>query len=77
MVVNPGLDLGMPAPLPEVIMPTPFPRMPLTGTGLGGMPTFNIYADSRFGGYQAATTFTATQSRLATNNAGLSAFMKI
>ena len=77
VTVNPGLNLGTPVQLPQVIMPAPLPTMPLTQTGLGGLPTFNIYADSRYGGYQAATAFTAQQSRLATNNAGISAFMKI
>lgn len=69
---------GMPQLPPGIVAtPLPLPTMPLTQTGLGGMPTFNIYADSRYGGYQAATAFTAQQSRLATNNAGISAFMKI
>ena len=78
VTINPGLP-GYEAPveLPQVILPTPLPTMPLLpGPGLG-MPTVIIQTDSRYGGYQAAQAFTAQQSRLATNNAGISSFIKI
>ena len=67
---------GMPQlPAGLVAAPLPLPRAGLTQPG--GFGTVQIFTDSRYGGYQAATAFTAQQSRLATNNAGISSFMKI
>jgi hypothetical protein len=76
VTVNPGLGFDPVPQLPQVTMPpSPLPRAGLTQPG--GFSTVQIFTDSRYGGYQAATAFTAQQSRLATNNAGISSFMKI
>jgi hypothetical protein len=61
-------------------MPIPSAPVAPSQPTFGNSPSFgsvNIFTDSRYGGYQAATAFTAQQSRLATNNAGISSFMKI
>ena len=65
--------------MPQVIV-TPAPSPVSTGGSTGGgvvATTTNVYASTFFGGYTAAQGYTASQSRIATNNGGISAFVNI